>query len=113
MANNNDDSGGSKKEFVTLGPSLPDGSVMAVKSSDDGIQFGTLHKINEGDSLLGKDLVRLSPVDNLPLYEMEHIYDGSIPDQKNSGPSMVNSRAYRDGWDNIFGNKKSSVPTVN
>jgi hypothetical protein len=113
MANNDDDSGCSKKEFVTLGPSLPDGSVMAVKSSDDGIQFGTLQKIEEGDSLLGKDLVRLSPVENLPLYEMEHVYDGRIPDQKSSGPSMVNSRAYRDGWDNIFGNKKSSTSAVN
>jgi hypothetical protein len=114
---NNDNNGCPKKELVILGPSLPDGSTAAIRNDPNhGPQCGLLKQIGEGESLLGKELVELKQVGNSPVFEMTHVYDGRIPDQKDHGshgPSMVNNQAYRDGWDNIFGSKKAAASAVN
>ncbi|MFA5203040.1 MAG: hypothetical protein WC708_01430 [Lentisphaeria bacterium] len=115
MANNDDNR--PKKELVVLGPSLPDGSTAAIRNDPNhGPQCGLLKRIGEGESLLGKELVELKQVGSSPVFEMTRIYDGRTPDQKDHdshGPSMVNSQAYRDGWDSIFGNKKTAASAVN
>lgn len=116
MANDNNN-GCPKKELVVLGPCLPDGSTAAIKfDPDHGLQRGVLKQIGEGESLLGKELVDLERIGDSPIFEMTRIYDGRTQNQKSHdshGPSMVNSQAYRDGWDSIFGSKKTPASAVN
>lgn len=87
---------------LQAGPDLGDGSHVYVRhTADHDIQMGTLHPIREGQPI-PEGSMHLTPIGETGRYRVE-----PIPTSASKGPAKVNSRAYRDNWDSIFGQKMS------
>jgi hypothetical protein len=86
---------------VILGPPTGDGGVCAVNHRPDHtITTGVLRSLEDGRPLDG-DVVRLTPREGGIGYNKEVLYS-------RSGPAMVNSREYLDGWESVFGKKTAT-----
>ena len=99
MAENDKCSG---KDHMTVGPEVSRNQRLFVRHRPDHtIEAGTLQVLKDGDPIdPSGETVRLNHVGPGDLYEVEPLY-GS-PSQSN-GPAQVNSEAYLQGWDRIFG----------
>ena len=102
MADHKDDDSCPGTEFVipVPGTELPDGGNMCIHHGPDhSMSLGHMHPIRDGVSIPDDAVICRSR-------EGSEKYDvvGSINDMKasKSGPSMVNSKEFRNGWDNIF-----------
>jgi hypothetical protein len=85
------------KGFLIMGPPTENGGRTALRVDKDGVYAGELFK--PGSAPEG-DITRIttSPISGniYQITEEEHI----------GKPSLVNSKAYRENWENIFGNKQ-------
>jgi hypothetical protein len=84
-------------DFVIPGPPLSNGSNICIRhSADHSLQIGEMRPLKKES--LSDDTILLFP------REGSHVYNviGSIGDLK-KGPLMVNSQAYKNGWESIFG----------
>lgn len=98
------------KDFIQFGPKVGDGDKrMFLRHRPDhqilvGVAEPVAKKEEARDEAKDYDsLLRVSGEG--PLYTVEEVlWERETADAK-GGPAMVNSTAYRDGWDNIFGNK--------
>jgi hypothetical protein len=89
------------KEFVLVGNEIKEGIYPAIKISESEVEFAIIKPMVEGKPIdPTADLIKLTKNQDGPGYEMEYIY-------KRSGPTKVNSKAYRDNYDRIFGAKDS------
>lgn len=96
MADNRDKC--TEGDFALLGIPGPDGSVPVLRHrADHSLEAGALVPVRDGEPLVG-ELVRVRPRDDGPGFSVESLYTPS-------GPPLFNSRAYRDGWDAIWGRK--------
>jgi hypothetical protein len=86
---------------VFLGPSLGDGTHAVVRhNGDHRIEYGTARILEPGQTPPNNgEHLRLRPKGG-SVYEVRPVEKG-----ERSGPAQVSTRAYRSGWDNIFGNK--------
>jgi len=87
------------KGFVIMGPELENGGRAALRIDKDGVRSGEMFR--EG---------QMSDCDcEVTRIETKQI-SGSIyevtEEEPVGRPSMVNSLAYRNNWNNIFGNKQ-------
>lgn len=89
-----------KEDFVLLGKEVSEDTcqVLHCKPSTGTAELGYLSKLKDGQPLDG-DIVKLSEREG-PGYRMEYVYRHS-----SKGPSKVNSEKYKDGWENIWGDK--------
>lgn len=83
-------------EFVICGPDLGNGQKAALKLSEEGISAGTLSDQIQPNG----EFLELQRVENSPIMRV-------IGKGKNYGPAKVNSQQYRNGWENIFGNRQA------
>lgn len=100
-----DDSGcGDGEDFAVLGPPADGGGQYVLRHlSDCSWQAGVLRPLEDGKPVHG-EIVCLRPrEDGGPGYAVESVNAGGKT--SGSGPAMVNSKAFRDGWDGIFGKK--------
>ncbi len=98
-----------KGVVLPVGPPSEDGSFRAVLLSDDGVGVGHFVPAEDGSPVLpGAQLVNLSARDGSPALDLEVLYEAPGAPRP-SGPAMVNSRAYRSGWDAVFGGDKSKM----
>lgn len=91
----------SKKEepgddFAILGPETAGGVHVARHYPDHSWRTGVFRPLTEGEPVYG-EVVCLEPRDD-GTYSVQ-------PAESGSGPAMVNNKAFRDGWDGIFGKK--------
>jgi hypothetical protein len=94
------DSGGGCQgdEFVIPGPPLPGGARMCLHhGTDHTVRTGVMKPMEDGKPI-EEDAILLEQREGTGLYNVV----GSVSDLK-KGPSKVNSPAFRDGWDRIFG----------
>ncbi len=84
-----------------IGPQSPDGSIPALRVNEDGVTVGYFTLLRDGESLSGREVISLGKR-NGPGYEVETLYDGRTSP---GGPAMVNSQAFRSGWDSVFAKK--------
>lgn len=100
------------KDLIRFGPKVGENQHLFVRHRPDhSLETGVAQPMGEEarDEARNYDgLLRVSgegPVYDVAevLWERERAEAES--EAKGSGPAMVNSAAYRDGWDNIFGNK--------
>lgn len=110
-----DDSNKNNKEFVIAGPQLSNGNNVAIyHHSDRSISTGELINNQDGKPL-SDDAILVQNRKGTPIFDvvgsvrdMKHFASEPIVEHSTSGPAMVTSDLYRNGWDNIFG-KKSNI----
>ena len=98
-------------DVVVLGPPTADGGgVHVLRARDEKIETGELRALQEGRPITG-EVVTLEPrKENPRVCDVRSTF--SPPSSKSStsaaphkGPARVATQAYRDGWDEIFGDK--------
>lgn len=80
------------------------GDIRGLVLDEQGVRPVEFTRIEEGKPIMG-DYVALSPREGSPLLNAEFT---RIPGARHesSGPAMVASEAYRNGYDRIFGKKQ-------
>jgi hypothetical protein len=92
---------------LQAGPELPGGFRPFVRhTSDHTIQTGVMKKIEEGEPIYDNAMY-LKPLDGNRFEVVSELRKDAEATTK-SGPAKVNTKAYRDNWDGIFG-KKTAV----
>ena len=85
------------KGYVVLGPEI-EGGCKALHIDENGVQSGRLYR--DLESVPGGIFDA-----KLHLERVEGPLHRIISEEPVSRPAMVNNRAYRNNWDNIFGGK--------
>lgn len=89
---------------IDLGPEIADGVRYGVRRRGDEIQAVSLTTMKDGVSLTpGAELIDVEERDGR--YMAKTIY--KVPLSGGDGPAQVATPAYRDGYDRIFGGKRS------
>jgi len=106
-------------DVVLLGPPTADGAgVHVIRARDERVEAGELRALREGRPITG-EIVTLRPRESNPsVCDVTDSYSapaasnaGPPPQLAHKGPAKVATRAYREGWDEIFGAKpKPSGP---
>lgn len=95
MSNDKEDKG-----FIVMGPELESGGRAALRVDKEGVHCGEMfregHVPTEGYGEITRVVTEQIAG---PLYQVTE-------EEPIGKPSMVNSRAYRNNWENIFGNKQ-------
>ena len=93
-------------DVIVVGETLPNGDASFVRYREDEagpvVQGGTLRVLSEDPSEDGSDVdevVRLSHV-------TDNVYN-VVETVRKGGPAMVNSPAFRNGWETLFGNRQT------
>lgn len=80
-------------------PTADGTGIHVLRKRGESIEAGVLRAAQEGRPVVG-ELIALRPRSGTPLFDVEVIHDAR-PRTK-SGPPMVASAAYREGWARIF-----------
>jgi hypothetical protein len=102
MADDND--GCPSKDVMRLGPPVNAKDRLFVRHcADCSIQAGVARVLREGEPIPeGGSIVHLSSTTREGEYEVQELYGDC---RASGGPAMVNSDAYRNNWEGIFGKK--------
>lgn len=91
-----------ESDVAFLGPPAPGGGVHVLRHrSDHSMETGVLRPLEDGRPIHG-EIVQIRKRENGPGFDVLPPED-ALAGQ--GGPPMVNSQAYKDGWDTIFGKK--------
>lgn len=98
------------RDVVLVGEPKEGGAVDVVRLREDRVEAGELRPIEEGKPLYG-ELVKLSPRGEHPrLFDVD-VLAAAPPRQSDAaerghrGPALVNSEAFREGWESVFGSR--------
>lgn len=101
-------------DVVLLGPPTADGAgVHVIRAREEGIETGELRALQEGRPITG-EIVTLKPrKENPRICDVADSYSPSSGSRGaqgagHKGPARVASKAYREGWDEIFGSSSTS-----
>lgn len=88
------------KDVAFLGPRNSDGSVPVVRKKDNEVMVGTLTPLKEGEDIskYEQEIVSVSKNENDLGYSIKTLREAK-------GPTKVNSEAFRNNWEGIFGSK--------
>lgn len=109
------------EDVVLLGPPTADGAGLHVlRARAERLEIGELRSLEEGRPIAG-EIVTLAPrKDNPRVCDVKESYAplaaSPSPARLTSpakGPAKVATDAYRDGWDEIFGDKPAPDRTLN
>lgn len=86
------------RDVLVMGPETQSGGNLFIRHKNDhSIVVGEIHPVEDGKYVHG-EIINLSGEG--PVFDVETVYDA-----KNEKPSKVNTKAFQEGWDAIFGNK--------
>ena len=90
---------------LIVGPELEDGSRPCIRRMPDhSIRMGHVQALKDGQSLSGDhEILKVTYDPQSEDYAVQTIYDPHDEASSSKGPAMVNSDAYRTGYDRIFG----------
>lgn len=93
-------------DLALVGPPDEEGACPVLRRhSDDSWSGGKIIPLKEGKPILG-ELVTLSEREGGGFTMKSVLGNGPTKAEKTKdGPAMVNNKAFRNGWDNIFGQK--------
>jgi hypothetical protein len=99
----------SPRDIVFLGPPTADGAgVHVLRAREERIEAGELRAIQEGKPITG-EIVSLAPrKDNPRVCDVKDSYRPPAM-MSHKGPAKVADDAYRDGWDEVFGNANANA----
>lgn len=93
------------EDMMHVGPDIGGGMHPCVRHMPDHslrVGFFQEHRPKD-DEAVNKPLVHLTHKGPGSVYKVEELTPGAV----SAGPSRVATRAYRDGWDRIFGTPKT------
>ncbi|MFO0660871.1 MAG: hypothetical protein U0165_13715 [Polyangiaceae bacterium] len=97
----------SEPDVVLLHSATDDGKgVRVIRARNQRIEAGEIRPVEEGKPIVGGELVSLTPRAESPrVCDVKVIHRSESETQRLShdGPARVSTRAFRDGWDAIFG----------
>ena len=97
--------GKDSQDVVIIGPCNGDGSHGAIRFRDGKpLDRGSIRRMEHGKPIMGKPVV-LHPRAEGPGYNVEYLIEEPSEPVESERPAMVNSRTYRDNWDEIFDRK--------
>lgn len=96
----------SGKDFLTVGPDFGEGPVYLRHRADHTLETGVLRGIEEGKPI-NAPLVNLKGREGSNVFDVEEIGDFRSQGRPASGPAMVATDSFREGWDRIFGGRQS------
>jgi hypothetical protein len=100
-----------KEHVVLLEPPKEEGSEAMLVSSDGRVEFGRLGGAKEGQDLRGMDMVQLAPHRNSPVvWNVKDRMSFRSEEEGSKGPAKVNSKAFRDNYERIFGGDDDALP---
>lgn len=99
-----------KDLMLIAGPEGPGGWVPCVRHRPDHtVTVGAVKPMRDGDPMISGELIAIKEGEG-PVHEVETLWAGPNEaaaaegiSSSGNGPVMVNSKAYGDGWDRIFG----------
>ncbi len=98
------------RDVVLVGEPKEGGAVDVVRLRQDRIEAGELRPVEDGKPLYG-ELVKLSPRGEHPrLFDVDVLAaapqrQSDAAERGHRGPALVNSEAFREGWENVFGSR--------
>ena len=100
-----------EQEFVVVGPQIADGVILGVHhGKNHEASHVILKSMEAGCDYSSNDIVSLSPREDRRGMDVEYIHRaGGSGSDITAKPSMVNSKAYRDNWDAVFGKSQEKV----
>ena len=106
-------------DVVILGPPTADGAgVHVLRAREEKVEIGELRALEEGRPIVG-EVVMLAPrKDNPRVCDVKDSYrapgspGATALTIAHKGPAKVSTEAYREGWDEIFGNKPPGPPSA-
>jgi len=97
------DSDSSTKDVALVYGKNEEGDGLRVlRQRGDVIEAGEVRPVESGKPLAG-DLIRLTRRPEHPLLFSVEVLAETGPARQSSGPAQVATRAYREGWDALFG----------
>jgi len=88
-----------ENEIIRIGPVIADdGSRVAIRQSEDGVNVGKVRPMVDGQPLVADTEILHVSHRERDLYEITSSYKVG-----HTGPAMVSSNAFRNGWDQTFG----------
>jgi hypothetical protein len=105
---------------ILQGPTEDGKGARVLRLKDGELSAGEIRPAREGEPLLDRELVRLTPVaEGTPVCEVQVLHappasaagDSSI--KASQGPARVATESYRKNWSAVFGNKKKRDYSVN
>jgi hypothetical protein len=87
------------RDEIDLGPPIgPDGTHACIRhTADHQVAIGFVRPVKDGQPINGAEMVSLDHIEGTR-FAVTTVYNATSP-----GPPKVNTPAYRDGWDRIFG----------
>jgi hypothetical protein len=113
-----DDASDTKKALVLPIAHNEKGDFRGLVLDENGVRPSEFRRIEEGKPIIG-DFVSVTPREGSHLLDAEFTRmpgsprppEGEARPVPHQGPAKVNSRAYCDGWERIFGRgKKADIP---
>lgn len=107
---------------VVRGPTQDGEGVEVLRARKGAVETGELRSVRPGSPVQGLEVVRLIAREGSPLiWNVRVEYDGrdcaaqqgQAAVREGHGPAKVSSRAYRDGWDAVFGCCEDSPEDLN
>ena len=89
-----------------------DGDVGVIRKRDDRFEIGRLQEAKEGVPICGELVSLRRRPEHAQLFDVEVVHDGRVAAAR-SGPPRVSTKAYRENWDRIFGDRPRDRATEN
>ncbi len=95
------------KDVVTIGPDLGGGIHPAVRhDANHQVSLGMLHVLKDGEPLRDDTLILQKNGEGSEYDVVAEVSAKGEVTESRGGPAMVATKAYRNGWENIFGKKQ-------
>ena len=88
--------------FLIKGPQVSETEQAVVRVGPDGLKTGTISKLGDVSDKEPSSLIRTEQIGDSPIYTVTDEFPSTT-----GGPALVNSQAFKDGWDSIFGQKQT------
>jgi hypothetical protein len=118
MSNQDSDPPDDADVVVLRGPTQDGEGVEVLRARNGNVEAGEMRAVRPGASIKGVEIVRLLAREGSPMvWNVKVEYDGREKGTEGCardghGPAKVSSRAYRDGWDAIFGKDEAPEEPV-
>jgi hypothetical protein len=101
-----DDAPPKPSDVVLLtGPTEDGEGIRVLRARDDRVETGEVRPLKEGKPLGAGELVKLAPREKSPrVCDVEVLAKVPAPEPSNK-PAQVATRAYRESWERIFGER--------
>ncbi len=106
-------------DVVFVGPAKEAGAAPVLRFREGRVEAGELRAAQEGKPIVGELLRLQKRTEDERLFDVEVLAKGAMAEPPaaepsshgHKGPARVTTDAYRDGWESIFGARRTDLPS--